>query len=353
MREIGSEFEIGYARDYYFDNLEKHKEYFAYTRSGREAIGLAAKAMVPGVILMPAYCCWSMELPFEEAGWQVEYYRLNFDLSVDRGYLQEQIDRFSPKAVLVMNYCGFVPTGSIVDFIKSKLPEIKIIEDFTQCLFTLPENFRENVDFYVASVRKSLGVSDGGVILSSYPIDIESLKNGENTPFISYHRSAGRKKSCYLYSKEPQLKNEFRNEQGVAGKDIKDNYGLYHISDESLSVMRHSIVDIIKFARIQNYKHLYEKIHNNSYFSILFEPDENNTAPFMMILLSDKRDELQKHLAKRGVYAQVLWPLKQNAKEICAVSGIMERKMLALPIDQRYNWDDIEEMAELINGIVI
>ena len=83
MREFGSEFEIEYARDYYFDDLCKLKEHHAFTRSGREAIGLAATEIEKGVVLIPAYCCWSMELPFEEAGFTVEYYRLNEDLSFD------------------------------------------------------------------------------------------------------------------------------------------------------------------------------------------------------------------------------------------------------------------------------
>ena len=59
MREYGSEFEIEFARDCYFDNLRKLVPYTALTRSGREAIGLIAHTIKSGVVLMPAYCCWS------------------------------------------------------------------------------------------------------------------------------------------------------------------------------------------------------------------------------------------------------------------------------------------------------
>lgn len=353
MREFGSEFEIQYARDYYFDDLCRLKENFAFTRSGREAIGLAAIAVEKGVVLMPAYCCWSMELPFEKAGFTVEYYRLNKDLSVDKDFLREQINKFTPKVVLVMNYFGFVPTDDIVGYIKELDSDITVIEDFTQSLFSLKENFNPMVDAYVASIRKSVGVPDGGIIITSLPIDTGLLRDGSDTPFVSEHIKAGRRKMCYRYTASAEDKSVFREQQGVAGKDIKENDGLYRISDEALSVVRHTIVDNIRVARYNNYKNLYNDIKLNTFFDVLYAPSESNQAPFSMIVCVDKRDEVQAALAKCGVYAQVLWPLKEKAKEICSVSRYMEEHMLAIPMDQRYDYDDIAEMGKRINKVVL
>lgn len=72
-----------------------------------------------------------------------------------------------------------------------------------------------------------------------------------------------------------------------------------------------------------------------------------------MILLVEKRTEFQKALAARGVYSQVLWPLTNEAKKICVNSKYMEEHMLAIPIDQRYFYDDIIEIAERINSITL
>jgi len=352
MREFGSEFEIEYARDYYFDDLCKIRDFSAFTRSGREAIGLAAKAIAIGVVLMPAYCCWSMEQPFEEAGFSVEYYRLNKDLSVDKDYLYEQIKKFSPKAVLVMNYFGFVPTADIVSFIKEIDGNIKVIEDFTQSLFCLKENYNPIVDAYVASIRKSVGVPDGGIIATSLPIDTSVLMDGTDTPFVSEHIIAGREKMRYRYTGCADDKTSYREKQGVAGKDIKENYGLYRISDEAKSVVEHTIIDTVRCARFTNYKHLYEAIKDVKAFRVLFAPSESNRAPFAMVVCVESRSEVQTAMAKVGVYAQVLWPLKEKAKEVCKVSKYMEEHMLAIPIDQRYFYDDIMEMGERINSVV-
>lgn len=352
MREFGSEFEIEYARDYYFDDVRKLMPYSALTRSGRESIGLAALATKKGVVMMPAYCCWSMELPFEKAGFQVEYYRLNDDLSVDHDYLSAKIDEFKPSTVLVMNYFGFCPTKKTVRFIKDIDSNIVVIEDFTQSLFCLKENFNPAVDVYVASIRKSVGVPDGGIIVSSFPIDTSVLQDGSDTSFVADHINAGRMKKRYRYTGKVEDKASFREKQGKAGKDIKENYGLYKISDEGLSVINHTIVDNVRTARFENYRNLYAVICKNTQFKVLFAPSEINHAPFSMIICADDRDAVQTAMAKVGIYAQVLWPLKDKAKEICKVSKYMEEHMLAIPIDQRYFYDDILEMGERINNAV-
>lgn len=350
MREFGSEFNINYARDYFFDNLAKLKPYFSYTRSGREAIALAAAAIGPGVVLMPTYCCWSMELPFEWFGNRVEYYRLNPDLSVDISFLKEQIEKYSPVCVLLVNFFGFVPTRDTAAFIKNNYPSINIIEDFTHSLFNICE-IDSNIDEYVASIRKSVGVPDGGLILSSLPLQLDLLRGGES-PFVSLHKIAGRQKTCYGYSADIDLKKQFRLVQAEAGQSIKDKFEMFHISDEAKSIVEHTIVDNVRFARSENYKHLYSKISALKGINVLFAPSSDNVAPFMMVILVENRDSIQSVLAKNGVYAQLLWPLKDRAKEICPVSKYMEEHMLALPIDQRYNWDDIEEMGDRIIKVV-
>jgi len=347
MREFGSEFHIGYARDDYFDDMTGLRPYHAYTRSGREAIGLAAMTISGGLVLMPAYCCWSMVMPVEEAGCMVEYYRLNENLSVDIDYLLEMIDKKQPRAILLMDYFGFAPTRDVISVVKAKHPDMVVIEDFTQSLFRMAEIENKDVDFYVASIRKSVGVPDGGVVLSKRPLPIELLKT-QITPFVSLHESAGKKKTRYLYSADAEQKTAFRNEQSLAGEDIKKHFGLFRMSETAQSVIRHTIAENVGYARKCNYEHVYRKISSIAGMKCLFAPTANNQAPFMMVVLVDHRAEVQAALAKKGVYAQVLWPLNEKQRQCCEAARYMEEHMLALPIDQRYDWDGIEEMSNRI-----
>ncbi len=252
MREFGSTFEIDCLPDSYFANMTKKMSYSAFTRSGREAIGLALDSFSPGEVLIPAYCCWSMAMPFEASGWQISYYQLKKDLSVDIPSLMSLLERVRPKMVLLVDYFGFTPTVEAVNSIKSFDSEIIIMEDFTQCLFRIDEKLNPLVDCYVASIRKSVGVPDGGVVLSSFPLNSESLSN-VRTQFVLKHLEAGVLKKKYTYSSSEDLKNLLRGMQADAGCEIKNDYNLYRISDESMAILSHINVSAIRYARKNNY----------------------------------------------------------------------------------------------------
>lgn len=349
MREYGSEFEIGYLPDNYFRTIAGMMPYSAFTRSGREAIGLAIEGLKSGVALLPAYCCWSMALPFEAAGWRVAYYPLNKDLSVDCDRLQQCVEAMSPSIVLVIDYFGFASTAKAVQTIKNANNQIMIIEDFTQCLFSLEEKWNSDVDCYVASIRKSIGVPDGGVVLSKRVLDSSKLSD-ERTPFVEHHLQAGIRKKWYSYSFSSSEKQTFRELQAAAGAEIKADYHLYKISPEAMGIIGNTDTETVRFARRKNFEHLFDLLKKNQNFDILFAPG-NNPAPYMMIIKSTKRDELQSTFARKNVFCQVMWPLADRAKEICPVSKEMEETMLAIPIDQRYSYDDIEEIGQRINSV--
>ena len=349
MREFGSEFEIEYRPDSYFSNLNQRMSYSAFTRTGREAIGVGISGLTPGVALLPAYCCWSMALPFEAAGWMVKYYPLNKNLTTDIPALQSLIREFKPGVVLLMDYYGFAPTKDAISAIKEISEKIYVIEDFTQYLFGLPEKWNSMVDCYVASIRKSIGVPDGGIVLSQRPLDLSILSEAR-TPFFEHHIQAGIRKKRYIYSANSDEKQRFRELQLAAGSEIKADYHLYRISPESKAIIENTDTETVKYARRKNYEHLYNLLKDNHFFDILFAPG-NNPAPFMMIIKSLKRDELQSAFAKKNVFCQVIWPLDDKAKEICPVSKEMEETMLAIPIDQRYSYDDIEEIGQRINSV--
>ena len=71
-------------------------------------------------------------------------------------------------------------------------------------------------------------------------------------------------------------------------------------------------------------------------------------SPFSLPILVDNRDEVQSALAKKGVYTQLLWPICEEAQAFCPVSMMMDARMLSVPIDQRYSWDDMEDIASII-----
>ena len=107
----------------------------------------------------------------------------------------------------------------------------------------------------------------------------------------------------------------------------------------------------IAYARRENMRHLWTLLDGNVDMVPGLERCMNG-APFSLPILVDKRDEVQSALAKRGVYTQLLWPICKEAQQVCKVSKMMNARMLSVPVDQRYSWDDIEDMARIICEIV-
>ena len=349
MREFGSEHPAVFLPDGYFATFENYG-HCTWLRSGREALHLVAINLNDNhnkpVILMPAYCCHSMVDPFEKAGWKVAYYCLHEDLTVDLEYLSHLLVTLHPKATLTMNYYGSASTVDAVSVIKCGYPECICIEDFSHCTFSFADIYNSQVDYYVTSIRKSVGVCDGAVVISKAPLDETVVEDGE-TEFMTARRDCQKLKARYNFTQDALLKNiffpELRKQEGVL-----DNFvGVHRISKtgkEMLSVLNG---ESIRYARQKNMSHILDLLKGRVESVPGIEKCLDG-APYSLPILVKKRDDVQRKLAKRGVYAPVLWPVCDEARGVCPVSARMADEMLSIPMDQRYNYDDIEDIAKIV-----
>ena len=107
----------------------------------------------------------------------------------------------------------------------------------------------------------------------------------------------------------------------------------------------------IAYARRKNMRHLWSLLNGKVEMVPGLERCMEG-APFSLPILIDNRDEVQSTLPKRGIYTQLLWPICEEAQQVCSVSKMMDARMLSVPIDQRYSWDDIEDMAGIICNVL-
>lgn len=349
MREFGSEYPAVLLPDGYFASFEKYG-FCTWLRSGREALYLVAIDLNDNhnqpLVLMPAYCCHSMVDPFKMAGWKVVYYRLNEDLTVDLEYLSHLLVALLPKAVLTMNFYGSASTEDAVSEIKCDYPECICIEDFSHCTFSFAGIYNSKVDYYVTSIRKSVGICDGSVIISKAPLDESVVEYGE-TEFMTARRDCQTLKAKYNFLQNASLKNiffpELRRQEGVLD-NFTGVHGISKTGEKMLSVLNG---ESIRYARQKNMTHILELL-KGKVESVPGIEGCLGGAPFSLPILVKNRDEVQRKLANRGVYAPVLWPICDEAKSVCSVSARMADEMLSIPIDQRYNYDDIEDIAKIV-----
>lgn len=349
MREFGSEHPAVILPDGYLTGLQKYGK-TTWLRSGREGLLLVAKnikkAHAP-VILFPAYCCWSMSAPFEMADWSIIYYRLEKDLTVDIDYLKELLLKYNPDAVLTMNFYGSASTEEAVKTVKTICPSCICVEDFSHCTFSFDVIYNPQVDYYVSSIRKSIGVTDGSIVISKEAIDTTSVKE-EETPFTTNRQAAQLVKCRYSQTHSSEEKQDFLSVLSDEEKRLDSfNDEVFRISSTGKMMVDSVNGEEIRIARSHNMNHALELLKGKIELIPGIEKSING-APFSLPILVNDRQMVQKKLAQRGVYAPVLWPICDDARSVCKISAYVSEHMLSIPIDQRYDWDDIEEICNIV-----
>ncbi len=349
MREYGSEHSAVLLPDGYFSSFEQHGK-CTWLRSGREALYLVAltekMADETPTLLAPAYSCHSMIDPFLKAGWRVFYYPLNPDLTVYIECFRQLLITLRPDAVLTMNYFGSSSTDEAVDCVKSNASDCLIIEDFSHCTFSFDAIVNRSVDYYVSSIRKSIGVCDGAVVVSNRRVDKKYIKR-EQTDFSKIRYNNQLLKGQYSFTQESSQKATFYPNLRQQEVEIDNFTAVYEISSWGMRMLQSINGASIRYARQKNMEHILALLDGKVRMISGIERCLNG-APFSMPILVENRDSVQKQLSAKGVYAPVLWPICEDARNVCPVSARMADKMLSLPIDQRYDWDDIEDIAKIV-----
>ena len=284
------------------------------------------------------------------------YYRLNEDLTVDLDDLKELMGRAKADAILTMNYYGSAKTDDAVRLAKEN--GLVVIEDFSHCTFSIKQIFNPEVDIYVSSIRKSVGVCDGSIILSKEKMPEQYIQE-EVKDFADKRFVAQTDKRLYTWRKDQEKKQAFLGTIRECEGIIDEFTAVRPISERAKKMLAQVNGEEIAYARKQNMKHLWNRLNEFQKVSGVSEGFKmvpglersfviEGSSPFSLPILVDNRDEVQGKLARRGVYTQWLWPLCDEAMAVCPVSKEMNEKMLSVPIDQRFSWDDIEEIASII-----
>lgn len=349
MREYGSEHPAILLPDGYFESLNELGNYVTYLRSGREAllyVALNVSQKKDKTVLLPAYCCWSMSAPFEKAGYNVVYYKLNEDLTIDLDFLSEMLEKTQVDAILTMNFFGSAKTYDAITLVKSINPRISVIEDFSHCTFSIKELYNPDVDYYVSSIRKSIGICDGAVIISKYAMD-SSLISAADEELSNLRFNAQSQKERYSFSKNQQTKQSFLSDIRT-GENLLNSFSTVRsISSRAMSQIMSVNGAEIAYARRENMKHLWSLLEGK----VEMVPGLERSfagAPFSLPILVSDQLKVQHELAQKGVYSQVLWPICDVAQNVCPVAKRMGEHMLSLPIDQRLSWDDVEDIASIV-----
>ena len=354
LKEIGSNFWINLEELQYdsnrIDNTVFRFDYddIALTSTGRGAIALVLCDLPDDrkKALLPSFTCESVIEPFIQCGYDVSFYRIHDDLTIDFECLQSQAETEKPTVVYFHRYFGFDTLKQCEENIQFlKHHGISIIEDTTHSLYS--KFNRLESDYQIGSFRKWAALPDGGYALKKQG-NFQKKPSIQDNQLVAAKLKAMTSKYEYMIhgkgSKETFLKQYAEAEAFIENQDA-----VYSMSDVSISIQGYLDIDELKRARRNNYQLLLDHIENKA-IKPLFPCLPCSVTPLYFPLFCDvRRNELQAYLRENSIYAPIIWPQNAYSDAIKYHNEKLYFDMLCIPCDQRYGEEEMLRLARLIN----
>lgn len=264
-------------------------------------------------VYIPYYTCGVVLEPFQKLGVGYEYYHIDQQLEIG-----DKITLKSDEALLYTNYFGLKQA-----YVKqlAKRYGKQLIIDNTQAFYAKPV---EGIDtFYTC--RKFFGVPDGAYLYTDVKANFEIEQD------VSYDRMSFLLKRLDLGAEAGYA--DFREQsERLVGQPIKR---MSHLSEQ---MMRGIDYQAVAARRRENFKYLDEHLGATNQLQLPFADD---AVPMVYPYLTDDKT-LKQRLISEKIFVATYWP---NVFEWCKL-GDWECKLtentVFIPIDQRYNFDDMK-----------
>ena len=324
---------------------------YAWLSSGRSAIKYVLQTIekrhlnIEKKAVLPSFTCQTVIQPFLEQGYEVDYYSVDKNLKTSSDAILQKVAEGDASIVLFHRYFGFDTLDARIDNLCDELRKLGkyTIEDCTQCLYSdIP---RADVDFFVGSLRKWMGMPDGGFAV---------CRNGllENKPHITDKLLEKSKleafytKYKYLYENKgnkDEMLAMYRKAEGIL--DCQDE--IFAISPISTKIQANINKPYLIKKRTENFNILRNNLKKRIH--LLFPSVPQREVPLYFPIFVENRSQLQKYLIENAIYAPIVWPKSGLQSILCDGAENAYNHLLCIPIDQRYDTDDMYRIVEVIN----
>ena len=312
-KAIGGYFELEIVRgtDLYPDLVKLN--------SSRNALKFILKAYNVKKLYVPKFTCDVLYEAFTGLNLEIKRYEIDENLEICYKELVLDQDTY----LLYTNYFGL--KDKYISTLKDIIPNIII--DNAQALFSKP--IKNIPTFY--SPRKFVGVGDGGYL--SGPKSFQMNLNRD----VSYSRM-----SHLLIRADRDAEigySEFiKNDKSLINEPIKK---MSHLTQSILASLDYNF---IKNRRKENFEYIHSKLSRKNKLNI--ETDKGQ-VPMSYPFWTDD-DSLRRRLIENRIFTPTYWPncLLENPEN--SITYKLSNEIVHLPIDQRYNLDEMEKIIKTI-----
>ena len=313
MKEIGGYFEL---------ELPRGKEYHNETiklNSARNALLYILKVYHPAKVYIPAYICNSIIEPFIKINIKYEFYNIdsNFEMTQNIALLDNE-------KILYVNY--FALKSRYITKLVEKYDD-SLIVDNTQAFFEMP--IKEIDTLY--SPRKFFGVSDGGYLYS---------KNKKN---MNLDRDDSYAHTTQLLGRIDKDAISFYTDYQKAESTLV-NRELRLMSNLTQRILSSIDYKWVEEKRKVNFYFLHQALKNTNLIEI---DDDLAFVPFVYPYMTNDK-KLRQKLIENKIYIAKYWDEVLDRKETTDTEKAFVNKLIPLPIDQRY---DLEDMKKVLKNL--
>ena len=292
--------------------------------TGRTSIWAAITNLKPTRIFVPYYYCPDVIEMIESLCTSVCFYHLNEDLLPD----PEELSSYSDGDCLILvDYFGIL-YPKLLSYV-NQYP--RLILDFCHSFYSSPV-MKPGV-YNVYSCRKFFGVSDGAYLIGQ---EIEKTDLPQDTSSErSLHLLVSLEKGTNAAYKENKTNEE------VIGKE--------HLTMSPLTtaILNGVNYDQVALSRKQNYAFLRNRLGHLSNIEL---PQNDNVVPYCFPLVLDT--DIHPALIQHKIYVPYLWQWLLDEKWNGNLEQRLSRNLIPVPLDQRYNADQLEWMCNQIEEII-
>jgi dTDP-4-amino-4,6-dideoxygalactose transaminase len=324
---------------------------YVWLSTGRSAIKYVIQTIerrcptIKRIAVLPSFTCDTVFEPFLNVGYQVYYYPVEKNLTTTSRSIRQVVNEHDASIVLFHRYFGFDTIDLQINDFCDEMRRLGkyTIEDCTQCLYS---GFnRAPVDFMVGSIRKWTGTPDGGfAVCRDGKFETKPLKSDKQLETAKLKASYA--KYRYLFEntgdKSDMLAMYRRAEDILDGR-----INIYAISDTSSKVQANLDINDLKRKRRDNFNVL--STYLNVSIKPLFPLINGTEVPLYFPIFVKDRASLQKHLVQNAIYAPIVWPKSEVQPKVDDGAENAYEHLLCIPIDQRYDVDDMKRIVKNIN----
>lgn len=315
MKEIGGYFELELAiKDEYHPHAIK-------LSSGRNGFKYLLKAQNVKKVYIPTFICNSIIEPLEELEISYEFYNVNQDFEIIKNISLELGEK-----LLYVNYFGLKNT--YVSDLSQRFTNSLIIDN-THAFFEKP---LKNTDT-LYSARKFFGVSDGGYLYTENRLS-EQLDSDESCEYTSQLMGRVDKSASAFYH------NYQEAEQRLANQSLKS------MSKLTSKILKSVDYEAVKIKRERNFYYLHSQLKDMNHLEI---DTKSLSVPFVYPLIQNDIT-LREKLIVNKIYIAKYWTEVLERDEVSHVEIDFVNKIIPLPIDQRYDLNDMKRICEVIKG---